>query len=104
MKRLYISAFILAMAVSACQEIVEPMASVSDGSMEFNLISPGSQTKAFGDRFVSSDKIGVFVTDYVDDETPMPLQVSGNRANNLSLTFDGTSWTPEEKVYWGTGK
>ena len=44
------------------------------------------------------------MTDYVDAETPMPLQVSGNRANNLSLTFDGSVWTPRKPVYWGEGK
>ena len=104
MKRLYISTLILAMAFSACQGIEEPVAVVSDGVMEFNLIAPGVKTKAFGDKFMSSDEIGVFVTDYVDQTTPMPLQVSGNRANNLSLTYDGSAWTPEHKVYWGSGK
>ena len=104
MKRLYISTLILAMAFSACQGIEEPVAVVSDGVMEFNLIAPGVKTKAFGDKFMSSDEIGVFVTDYVDQTTPMPLQMSGNRANNLSLTYDGSAWTPEHKVYWGSGK
>lgn len=92
------------MAVSACQEIIEPTEIISDGTMVFNPIAPGAQTKAFGDTFVATDKIGVYVTDYVEDTTPMPLQVSGNRANNLALTYDGATWTPEEKVYWGTGK
>ena len=104
MKRLYISTLLLAVAVTACQDIIEPTEIITDGTMQFNLIAPGAQTKAFGDTFVASDKIGVYVTDYVEDTTPMPLQVSGNRANNLSLTYDGTVWKPEEKVYWGTGK
>lgn len=104
MKRLYISTLLLAVAVTACQDIIEPTEIITDGTMQFNLIAPGAQTKAFGDTFVASDKIGVYVTDYVEDTTPMPLQVSGNRANNLSLTYDGTVWKPQEKVYWGTGK
>lgn len=39
-----------------------------------------------------------------EDNTPMPLQLSGNRANNLTMTFDGVSWTPEKTIYWGMGK
>ena len=34
----------------------------------------------------------------------MPLQISGNRANNLTVTFDGSAWTPEKTIYWGEGK
>lgn len=104
MKRLYISTLILVLIASACQDIAEPLAPVSDGTMEFNLIAPGVKTKAFGDKFIASDEIGIYVTDYVNESTPMPLQVSGNRANNLALTYDGSAWIPENKVYWGTGK
>lgn len=95
---------LLAVAAVACQEeILQPEHPVSDGQMRFNLTAPGVQTKAFGNAFVASDKIGVYVTDY-EGETPMPLQVSGNRANNMSMTYNGTVWTPRKPVYWGEGK
>ena len=95
---------LLAVAAVACQEeILQPEHPVSDGQMRFNLTAPGVQTKAFGNAFVASDKIGVYVTDY-EGETPMPLQVSGNRANNMSMTYNGTVWAPRKPVYWGEGK
>ena len=65
---------------------------------------PGARTKASDAGFDKGDKIGIYVTDWVDDKTPMPLQVSGNRANNLPLTFDGEAWTPAKTIYWGKGK
>ena len=34
----------------------------------------------------------------------MPLQISGNRANNLAIECSGAGWTPERTVYWGEGK
>ena len=105
MKNIYRSALILALAFTACQEeIQQPFSSICDDEMGFNLIVPGAKTRVSESGFEASDKIGLFVTDWVDDKTPMPLQISGNRANNLSLTFDGTQWSPEKKVYWGEGK
>ena len=95
---------LLAVAAVACQEeILQPEHPVSDGQMRFNLTAPGVQTKASGDAFVASDRIGIYVTDY-QGQTPMPLQVSGNRANNMSMTYNGTVWTPRKPVYWGEGK
>ena len=74
------------------------------GAMSFNVLSPGVQTKVSGSAFESGDRAGLFVTDYVDNSTPMPLQISGNRANNLAITCNGASWTPAKTVYWGDCK
>ena len=72
--------------------------------MRFNLTTPWAKTKVNAQGFEASDNIGLYVTDYVDNNTPMPLQVSGNRANNLTVSFDGSAWTPAQTIYWGTGK
>ena len=72
--------------------------------MSFNVLAPGAVTKVTGNAFDALDQIGLYVTDYVDATTPMPLQISGNRANNLAVTFDGAAWTPSQTIYWGTGK
>ena len=77
---------------------------VNDNIMHFNLVGPDVQTKVSSGLFETADQIGLYVTDYVDNTTPMPLQLSGNRANNLTVTFDGSAWTPEKTIYWGTGK
>ena len=72
--------------------------------MSFNVLAPGIKTKVSNNAFEASDMIGLYVTDYVDATTPMPLQISGNRANNLVVTFDGAAWTPSQTIYWGAGK
>ena len=77
---------------------------VYDNIMRFNLVGPNVQTKVSAGAFEEADQIGLFVTDYVNETTPMPLQISGNRANNSLVTFDGSVWTPEQTIYWGNGK
>lgn len=83
---------------------MESFVPVADEVMNFNLIAPGVQTKVNAEGFEASDKIGVYVTDYVDEVTPMPLQISGNRANNVAVTFDGETWTAAQTTYWGECK
>lgn len=102
MKKIYIP--LLALALTACQggNITPDIA--TNGEMSFNVLGPGTQTKVTGNAFDALDEIGLYVTDYVDNTTPMPLQISGNRANNLTVTFDGSSWAPEKTIYWGSGK
>ena len=95
----------MALAFTACQEnAVEPSNAVVDNVMRFNLVGPSVQTKVSAGAFEAADVIGLYVTDYVNETTPMPLQISGNRANNSLVTFDGSVWTPEQTIYWGSGK
>ena len=104
MKHIY-KPFLLALAITACQEgnITPEVAVVSD-EMSFNILAPGLQTKVANNAFEASDVIGLYVTDYVNETTPMPLQISGNHVNNMTLTFDDGAWTPEQTIYWGKGK
>ena len=95
----------MALSLAACQDnIVEPEVFVYDNIMRFNLVGPNAQTKVGAGVFEEADQIGLYVTDYVNETTPMPLQISGNRANNSRVTFDGSVWTPEQTIYWGNGK
>ena len=93
-----------ALFLSACQETPIAPTPVNDGVMRFNPTTPWAKTKVNAQGFEISDNIGLYVTDYIDDTTPMPLQVSGNRANNLTVSFDGSAWVPAQTVYWGAGK
>ena len=102
MKKIYIP--LLALALASCQEGNITPDIATNGEMFFNILGPGTQTKVTGNAFDALDEIGLYVTDYVDNTTPMPLQISGNRANNLTVTFDGSSWAPEKTIYWGSGK
>lgn len=104
MKRIYIL-LILSLVVNSCQDTaVEPVVSVADDVMRFNLKGLSAQTKVNSGSFEKADRIGLYVTDYATENTPMPLQVSGNRANNTLVTLEGGVWTPERTVYWGNGK
>lgn len=95
----------MALAITSCQDnTVEPEALVHDNVMRFNLVGPSVQTKVSAGAFEVADQIGLYVTDYVNETTPMPLQISGNRANNSLVTFDGSAWTPDQTIYWGSGK
>ena len=104
MKRIYIFV-LLVLALSSCHDnAVDSLSPVYDDIMRFNILSPTPQTKAGAGTFEPEDQIGLYVTDFLDETTPMPLQISGNRANNSVVSFDGTSWTPDQTIYWGEGK
>jgi hypothetical protein len=104
MKKIYIPIF-MALAFTACQEgNITPETKVVSNEMAFNVHAPGVHTKVTNNTFESLDEIGIYVTDYVNETTPMPLQISGNRANNVTVTYDGAAWTPEQTIYWGEGK
>ena len=104
MKRIFIP-LLAVLAAAACQEgTLDQQQSLADGEMSFDVRTPGPQTKVTSETFEESDVIGLYVTDYVNDDIPMPLQISGNRANNLPVTYDGAVWTPEKKIWWGGGK
>ena len=102
MKRTYlyiISA--LTLGFMACQQGGSDVELAANGEMRFNVTA---STRVVNDEFEAEDKVGLYVTDYVDAETPAPLQVSGNRANNEAMTFDGEKWNIERPIYWGEGK
>ena len=87
----------LTLGFMACQQGGYEAELATNGEMSFN-VAAGS-TRVLNDTFEAGDKIGVYVTD-----TPMPLQVSGNRANNEGVVYDGEKWATERPIYWGEGK
>lgn len=60
-------------------------------------------TRATDNSFEQGDVMGVYVTQY-EGEIAVPLQVSGNYANNVQTTFDGTTWKSMPTIYWPEGK
>ena len=99
-KYLYIIS-ILTLGLVACQQGGYEAELATNGQMRFN-VTAGS-TRVMNDIFEDGDKIGLYVTDYTND-TPATLQISGNRANNEGVIFDGTKWATERPIYWGEGK
>lgn len=64
---------------------------------------PGfGRTKVTATSFENGDRIGVYVTGY-DGQSPRPLEIGGNYANNALVTFNGTAWSAEPKIYWEEG-
>ena len=98
-KYLYIISM-LALGFVACQQGGEEQLLPSNGEMQFNIAT----SRVANGAFEAEDKVGLYVTDYADATTPAPLQISGNRANNEAMTYDGTKWATEQPIYWGEGK
>jgi hypothetical protein len=95
-KPLYLFAILL---LAACSKF----SGVEDDPMvvRFNLVYP-SQTKASATAFESGDVTGIYMTEN-SNGIASPLQVSGNAVNNAAITFDGTSWTSNPKLFWDKG-
>ena len=103
MKRTIISSLALLLALTACQERSLQL-EVPAREMKIAVLAPGVHTRVSAEAFEADDRIGLFVTDYLEDATPMPLQISGNRVTNVAATFDGSAWNTAKTVYWGSGK
>lgn len=99
MKKIF-AIFAVAAICAACDKNSIPLPD-DDGQMNFVASYPG--TKATASAFEAGDVIGIYVSEY-DGETPLPLQLSGNYANNAASTFDGSTWTTAPPVYWKEGK
>lgn len=100
MKKTILILSALALALSCAKSPVEAF----DESAEMILspVFPG-ESKATAAGFDSGDQIGIYITKY-NGETPFPLQLAGNWGSNLTLSYNGTSWTLAPKVYWEDGK
>lgn len=70
--------------------------------MRFEAAYP-TATRATGTAFEKGDAIGVYVVQYNSD-IAVPLQVSGNYANNAETTFNGSAWKSAPVIYWDEGK
>lgn len=93
----------LALIFVGCQQD-DYMHAEYNRAMSFNVVSPNAHTRVAGGAFESGDKVGIYVTDYISAETPAPLQISGNRANNEAMVYNGTTWNLDRTIYWGDGK
>ena len=93
----------LALGLVGCSQEYENVEAPLSSTMMFNIVSPNATRVADG-AFEAEDKLGIYVTDYADETTPAPLQISGNRANNEVMAYDGAAWDTERPIYWGEGK
>lgn len=89
-----------ALLLASCDKAEE--IAVDDGSIRFVMQYP-SATRATETTFEQGDKIGLFLTEYTG-ETPAPLQISGNWANNVAATLEGTEWVTAKKIFWSDNR
>ena len=101
MKRITI-ALAAAMLLTACSSPENEGTGVSSMEMRFSVEYP-SATRATASAFEAGDAMGVYVTQY-EGESSVPLQVSGNYANNSRSVFDGSAWKATPPIYWADGK
>ena len=99
MKR-YIGLAALALLVMGCEK--EDNYQVEEGAMRIEVLHP-SATRATETAFESGDVIGLYATEYSGDFAA-PLQISGNWANNVATTYNGSVWTPAKKIFWSENK
>ena len=99
MKR-YIGLATLALLVMGCEK--EDSYQVEEGAMRIEVLHP-SATRATETAFESGDVIGLYATEYAG-EVAAPLQISGNWANNVATTYNGSVWTPAKKIFWSENK
>ena len=100
MKR-YIAMISLALLAIGCENSGN-IPVVEDNVMQINVLHP-SATRATETAFESDDMIGIYATEYSGD-VASPLQISGNWANNVATTYNGTTWIPAKKIFWSENK
>ena len=56
-------------------------------------------SKATETEFESGDRFGIYAVEYKED-VPLPLQLSGNWANNSMALYNGTNWSISPVIWW----
>lgn len=100
MKKIFILSAMAALVMSGCTKSDDEITPASN-QMQFAAEYP--TTRATVSAFEAGDAMGVYVSQY-DGEVAAPLQVSGNYANNVKSTFDGSKWVNSPAIYWADGK
>ena len=101
MKNIFNILAIAALLMVGCEN-GEDIPVVEDGVMQIEVLHPNA-TRATETAFEGGDKIGLYATEYNGD-VASPLQISGNWANNVATTYNGTTWTPAKKIFWSENK
>lgn len=88
----------VALFMISCEKENLPAEEYDDGQLRIEVQHP-SLSRATETAFEEGDVIGIYATEYTDGVS-VPLQISGNWANNVATTFNGDDWNPSKKIYW----
>lgn len=98
-KSLYISAVaaMMSMIITSCGNKELPVLADSN-NMRFEALHPArlSTSRTSDAGFINNDQIGIFVA-----TSTAELEASGNWANNVKATYNGSVWNTEKTVKWG---
>lgn len=95
-----LSVALISAGLASCSgEQMEPDSNQSTDkvAMAFTFSHP-SQSRVTETSFENGDAVGLFVS-----ETDKILEIAGNAVNNEKLTYSGSAWNPEHKLYWDSG-
>ena len=102
MKKINISGLGALLLFSACSQSESPV--FNDDQIRFSANYPGAiSSRVSNNRFENGDIMGIYMTEYVD-QTPSPLQLSGNFLTNVPTVYNGYNWQCTPAMYWGDGK
>ena len=99
----FLSAVAVASTFTSCYDTLIDAPQLSQ-NMPINLSAHLHQqnvTRADEQGFVTGDRMGIYIVDYVNG-VPGVLDVASNRASNVLYTFDGDNytWTAPTQLYW----
>lgn len=93
----------LALLTSSCSDecMHEEVATATDNAICFTFDKPATTRTLLSENYESTwqigDEVGVYAA--VTGGT-LSATASENFLHNVKLTYDGTTWQPEEKLYW----
>ena len=93
----------LALLTSSCSDecMHEEVATATDNAICFTFEKPATTRALLGDNYKSTwqvgDEVGVYA---VEEGGTLSATASENFLHNVKLTYNGTTWQPEEKLYW----
>lgn len=93
---IYIGVISLVLGLIGCTDgEIESITGRSD-IITFNINHPATmQTRATDTGFEAGDQVGVFLT-----VSGQAVEIAGNYATNLPLSYDGTKWSSSYTLYW----
>ena len=101
MKKIFYVLIVATLLIVGCENS-DNIPVIDDAAMRIEVLHP-SATRATETAFESGDVIGLYATEYTG-EVAAPLQISGNWANNMATTYNGSVWTPAKKIFWSENK
>lgn len=63
----------------------------------------GVSSRVTDSNYEADDRVGLYVVNY-EGGSAGTLQVSGNHANNVAFSYDGSKWTSSTTLYWKDDK